>query len=354
MNYILILSLLISQLVLASESKQYLVTTHHPHDLDELQKYTKIIKSNGRTLLVSINNEKTFPIHLRSIVREVQESEISNYVPANKNLEVKNPVVESLLKNVTAAEVKNIVTKMSAFTNRRSGTEDNLQASRYIEGEFKKMGLVTEFDCFRKKTCNIYGRYNGSTKADEIILIEAHLDSVGRPNAGADDNASGIAGLLMIAKEVLSTKPKTSFIFFATNGEEQGLRGAKHYVKVLKNSGELKKIKFVINMDMIGYNKDNDKVDLETNNPFINEAKWMSDLVYTYTNLTPNIVTPAWGSDHVPFLNENIPTLLTIEHWPSKTPCYHRGCDKPDHLTYEYGAEIIKLNIAAAYLKSEE
>ena len=353
MKYIISMFLIFSQVAFAS-NKQYLVTTHHPHDLDELQKYTKIIKSNGRTLLVKINNEEDFPKHLRSIIREVSNDEILNYVPSNKNFSNKNSVVESLLKNVTPEEMKRIVTKVSDFTNRKSGSEDNLKASRYIENEFKKMSLKTEFDCFRAKTCNIYGRYTGTTKPNEIILIEAHLDSVGRANAGADDNASGVAGLLMIAKEVLSTNPKTSFIFFATNGEEQGLRGAKHYVNVLKKSGELKKVKFVINMDMIGYNKDNDKVDLETNKPFVDTAKWMSDLVYTYTNLTPNIVTPAWGSDHVPFLKEGIPTLLTIEHWPSKNPCYHRGCDKPDHLTYEYGAEIIKLNIAAAYLKSEE
>ena len=107
-------------------------------------------------------------------------------------------------------------------------------------------------------------------------------------------------------------------------------------------------------MDMIGYNKDNKLVDLETNKKFVAYAEWMAKVVTTYTKLEPNIVTPAWGSDHVPFLKEGIPSVLTIEHWPTKTPCYHRGCDTADHLTYEYGAEIIKLNIAASYLVSEE
>jgi len=354
MKLIILVAIFITLNAFASDKKQYLVITHHPHDLVELQKYTKIIRSNGRTLLVSISDEKKFPKELRSKIREIQDEEILNYTVTRKTKLKTNPIVQKLISNVSTSEMQKIVSDLSAFQNRRAGSEDNNKAVKYIEKEFKGLGLQTEVDCFQVSSCNVYGKYIGSDTPEEIILIEAHLDSVGKIGAGADDNASGVAGLLMIAKQVLSTSPKKSFIFFATNGEEKGLLGAKHYVKVLDNSGELRKINFVINMDMIGYNKDNTKVDLETNKPFVAQAEWMADLVNTYTGLVPNVVTPAWGSDHVPFLNKDIPTVLTIEHWPSKTPCYHAGCDKPGHLTYEYGIEIIKLNIAAAYLKSEE
>jgi Zn-dependent M28 family amino/carboxypeptidase len=185
----------------------------------------------------------------------------------------------------------------------------------------------------------------------DVIIVEAHLDSVGKSYAGADDNASGIAGLLMIARRIVKSSPDKSFIFFATNGEEQGLHGAKYFVKKLEKENLIKDVKFVINMDMIGYNESNTLVDIETDKKFLALAKWMSDLTHTYTSLTPNITTPAWGSDHVPFINKNIPTLLTIEHWKTKTPCYHARCDLPDHLSYDYAVDIIKLNIAASYLK---
>lgn len=354
MKYIITLSLLVAQITFAQSSKQYLVITHHPHDLEDLQKHTTIIRSEGRTLLVKINDEKTFPKVLRDKVREISDEDIVNYTPQKSKDLNPDPLVLKLLNNISVSEMTNIVTKLSGFSNRRSGSEDNLEASKYIENEFKKLGLATELDCFKKNTCNVYGKFIGTDRPEDYILVEAHLDSVGKTNAGADDNASGVAGLLMIAKQVLSISPKRSFVFFATNGEEQGLLGAKHYVKKLDQSGELRNINFVINMDMIGYNQDNTKVDLETNKNFVDVANWMADLVYTYTKLTPNVVTPAWGSDHVPFLDKNIPTVLTIEHWPSKTPCYHATCDKPGHLTYEYGLEIIKLNIAASYLKSQE
>lgn len=332
----------------------FLVTNHSPHVILELSPYIKVVKDEGRTFLIQKKNEVTFPGKLNKYLTQVKHSEVLNYIPVERMTSGINPVVQKMLEGVSASEMKQIVEKVASFSNRRAGTEDNVAASNYIMKELTSMGFETESDCFKRKTCNIYARITGTKKPNEIILVEAHLDSVGRKNAGADDNASGVAGLLMIAKKIIEIKPERSFIFFATNAEESGLKGAKHFVKKLSKTGEIKNIKFVINMDMIGYNKENNIVDLETNKPFIKTAEWMAQLVRTYTNLTPNIVTPAWGSDHVPFLRKDIPTVLTIEHWPTKTPCYHSACDTADHLTYAYGAEIIKLNIAAAYLKSIE
>jgi hypothetical protein len=63
---------------------------------------------------------------------------------------------------------------------------------------------------------------------------------------------------------------------------------------------------------------------------------------------------PAWGSDHVPFLRKGIPGILTIEHWKTKTPCYHKSCDILDTLNISYLVEIAKLNLAAAIYKLNE
>lgn len=355
MKFLVCLVLLITSTFSSADTEdQFLVITHHPEELIDIYPHVEIIKSQGRTLLVKAKPGHNLPSAIMPHLRKVLPGEVSNYVPKfKKNLDA-DPEILKLVNEVTVEQMKAYVAKVSSFGKRSAGSEDNLAASKYIEKEMQAMGLRTEFDCFKKNTCNVYGHLTGTTKPDDIILIEAHLDSVGHMNAGADDNASGIAGLLMIAKKVIQTNPKTSFIFFATNGEENGLLGAKHYAKKLAKSGELEKVKFVINMDMIGYNATSTKIDLETNKKYVKDAEWMAELVNAYTYLTPNIVTPAWGSDHVPFLKKKIPTVLTIEHWQSKTPCYHSRCDLAESLTYEYGLEIIKLNIAAAHFKSEE
>jgi hypothetical protein len=354
MKLLVFILLLTISVISNAKTKTYLITSHSPHVLTEIYPIINIIRSEGRTLLVSIKKNRNILTHLSKFFREINEDEILNYVPTSLNTLTIDQNIERLIQDITAKKVETIVSQVSSFKNRKAGSDDNVAAANYIEAEMKKLSLVTSQDCFRRKTCNVYGKILGSKYPEEIIIVEAHLDSVGKAFAGADDNASGIAGLLLIAKKIVSTNPKRSFIFFATNGEEKGLLGARHYVKKLAKSGEINNIKFVINMDMIGFNKTDMKMDLETNKPFIKAAEWMASVAKTYTKLVPNIVTPAWGSDHVPFLKQDIPTILTIEHWPTKTPCYHSKCDLPDHLTYGYAAEIIKLNIAASFIKSEE
>ena len=103
-------------------------------------------------------------------------------------------------------------------------------------------------------------------------------------------------------------------------------------------------------MDMIGYNQ-NGIVDIETNRQFEDLARWKSSLVNTYTSLKPEITMPAWGSDHVPFLQQGVPSILTIEHWKTKNPCYHRECDKMEKINFTYLMEILKLNVAASIEK---
>ena len=108
-----------------------------------------------------------------------------------------------------------------------------------------------------------------------------------------------------------------------------------------------------INMDMVGYNS-NGIVELETDQQYENLAKWFANLAVTYTSLKSKITIGAWGSDHAPFINGGVPTLLTIEDWSTKTPCYHMECDKPSTVNYDYAAEIAKLNLAAIMTKDIE
>jgi len=90
---------------------------------------------------------------------------------------------------------------------------------------------------------NIVAVRPGSNKT---IVIGAHYDSVSR-SPGADDNASGVAGVLELAKRACRGKG-SKIIFILFSGEEQGLVGSRYWVK---NNKE--KIDFMINLDMIGH-----------------------------------------------------------------------------------------------------
>lgn len=127
-----------------------------------------------------------------------------------------------------------------------------------------EIGLRTK----TSKGTNVLGLLPGDGSSDEIIIIGAHMDHLGyggkgsgslRPDEdtihnGADDNASGIAGLLELA-EKLSAKPlNRAVLFIAFDAEEKGLLGSKHFVDnpVL----DLENVAVMLNMDMIGRLKD--------------------------------------------------------------------------------------------------
>jgi Zn-dependent M28 family amino/carboxypeptidase len=118
---------------------------------------------------------------------------------------------------------------------------------------------------------NVVGILDGSdpTLKNEVIVIGAHYDHLGRGGEGslapregeihhgADDNASGVAGMLELARFFTSQKlrPRRTIVFMAFSGEEEGLLGSNYYV--YHPIVPLANTVAMINMDMIGRMKDN-------------------------------------------------------------------------------------------------
>lgn len=132
------------------------------------------------------------------------------------------------------------------------------EASR--KGE--KVNISLDYEYKTVETANIIGIIEGKDEKlkNETIFISAHLDHVGNNgdgtfNPGALDNASGIAGLLEIAKLMKSNEqaPDRTLVFVVFNGEEQGMFGSRYYVN--HPLYDLKTSK-IINLDMIGSPKE--------------------------------------------------------------------------------------------------
>lgn len=154
---------------------------------------------------------------------------------------------------------------------RKSGTPGIEKAAVYIENEFKKIGLTTfdgletyrqTFDFENRRTkekitsSNIIGVLEGRSKKDEIVIISAHYDHLGMKTSGegdliyngANDDASGVAGVLTLAKYFKEVGNERTLVFVAFTAEEMGLIGSTHFGKGIDAS------KFVagINLEMIG------------------------------------------------------------------------------------------------------
>ena len=320
----------------------YQVISQHPHDVQKLTPFIETVREDGRLWIVRLKPEA--PAGLQRYLEPVADRRLESRLVESSGRKARAHISRAVLE-VESERLRTDVVALAAYKTRAAGTEDNRKASAWVEARLKELGYRTQQICYRSGICSVIADQTGSN-ASEVILVMAHLDSVGRDFAGADDNASGTAALLEMARVLAGKNLKHTLRFFVTNGEENGLLGASHYASLLDQSGEIRQIKFAINMDMVGYNS-NGIVELETDSAFEREALEMAQLVHTHTALKPKVTLGAWGSDHVPFIKKDVPTVLTIENWSTKTPCYHAACDKPDTINYAYAAEITKLNVAS-------
>jgi len=162
------------------------------------------------------------------------------------------------------ADVK--ILSSDTYQGRKTGTPGGQMAAEYIIKRFRDIGLTAYKNTYKEtfiigerrieniKGTNIIGYIPGRKK--EAIVISAHYDHLGIINGqiykGADDNASGVGGLLAIAAYFVKNKPNYTLIFAAFDAEEIGLLGAKVFVSDPPES--LSYIKLNINMDMISHN----------------------------------------------------------------------------------------------------
>ena len=160
-----------------------------------------------------------------------------------------------------------------SMQGRKAGTEGIEKAAKYIEGQFKKIGLKyfnnnsfrQTFNYKNKRSrnqeelnlFNVVGFLEGNEKKDEIVVISAHYDHLGMKSSGAgdlifngaNDNATGVAAVLALAEYFKSKNNNSrSILFIAFTAEEMGLVGSNYFGKTISPES----IVAGINIEMIG------------------------------------------------------------------------------------------------------
>lgn len=244
---------------------------------------------------------------------------------------------------------------------RRTFTAGNLAARDWISATLADLGWKTSLHAFNMvggMSYNVIGERTGHTRPDDIYIVGAHMDSTSSQAyilaPGAEDNASGTAALLEIARVLQDQTPASTIRLVAFSGEEQGLIGSGAYVEYLAEvRHELDNVKGVYIMDMIGYTSDPDSlhVFLQSYNPDV--YPWMGDIrdhltamAATYTTLRVFTSNQALGSDHLSFLSRQVPAVLLIEAEFHSYPYYHTTNDLPSYVVPAEGEEVIKLLVA--------
>jgi Peptidase family M28/PDZ domain/PA domain len=228
-----------------------------------------------------------------------------------------------------------------------------------IDRELKPVGfelplsldLQTDVQRIQRTTSNVIGYLPGLTS--EYVVIGAHYDHLGMGeqfslapslvpsiHPGADDNASGVAGVIELARWFAGQpKLKRGVLFMAFTGEELGLLGSGHYVN--KPLLPLEQCAAMINMDMVGRMKENRLVVGGASSGSTLKAL-IEDLGKRHAELKLDHSEPAGfgGSDHTSFANKQIPVLFFFSGLHAD---YHKPSDTWDKIDPEASARLLAL-----------
>ena len=262
---------------------------------------------------------------------------------------------------------------------------------RYIEAEFEEMGVESRRQkAFHSDVMveNVIGHIEGTHYPDSVIVVGAHMDSE-KSSPGADDNGSGIAGMLEIARVLSSYAPKYSIDFVGFDCEEIGWLGSKLYVNKAQNNGAVKKIKAVINLDMIGYYSDSPNSQkipegFETVYPKVvgrlNENKNRGDFIIIISRAGADFIVDQYlesvadyvpelkvenleqkgemvgtlaASDHVPFWRVGVPAIHVSDGADSRNPHYHSSFDRIHDVNFEFLENVVSASLITVAVISE-
>jgi Zn-dependent M28 family amino/carboxypeptidase len=193
------------------------------------------------------------------------------------------------------------------------------------------------------KAYNVAGVVKGTKKPDSMIIITAHYDHLGGMGKetyfpGANDNASGIALLLNLARYYAANPQPYSIGFILFAGEEAGLIGSKHFTE--NPLVPLRNIRFLLNTDLAGTGEEGITVVNATEFP--QEFALMQQINKEGNYLTAvNARGKAANSDHYFFTEKGVPAFFFYTLGGIKA--YHDVFDKADTLPLNEHEDLFKL-----------
>lgn len=241
----------------------------------------------------------------------------------------------------------------------RKIADDTEKEQTYIELNRASLSINVDVQRTPLLTDNVGGILPGAGDLkDQYIVIGSHYDHVGYGyfgsgngekgkgilHPGADDNASGTSGNLLVAERLARAykamdpgTPRRTILFMAFSAEESGLKGSEHYVN--HPIAELSRHALMINMDMIGRLRDG-KLEFSG----VGTGEGLKDFVQPYLDSSGMTVASKPSglgpSDHASFAQSNVPALFAFTGLHED---YHKITDTPDLINYDGAAQVVDM-----------
>ena len=283
------------------------------------------------------------------------------------------------LANVSFERLEADVQALAAIPTRHVNSGGIRLAADFLLEGFRQAGdhvlpseypFPLEFGGMVSEQRNIVARIPGWDEAAGSILIGAHYDSRtvsiddwASPAPGANDNATGVASLLEIARLLNDFRPRATILLVAFSAEETGLQGSRHYV--VSGVPEQEGLRAMLDLDIIGNSAG--EAGAGTLRVFagggpgsssLGLATWLRGVAEAHVPdlevlVQDQLDRPGRYSDHVSFFEAGIPSVRLIEDL-EQTELQHNADDRPERIDAQYLVRVTRLVLAAAFELSED
>ena len=278
-----------------------------------------------------------------------------------------DPFITAFVNDLNADSISAWTTQLQNMQPRFMLSENRRNIAVFIRDKFIQLGYPgTQLDSFYLTTYykdttyhtwqyNVIASLTGTTSADTIYVIGAHYDATlnaGNPwinTPGADDDAGGVASLFDLARVMKKRnfQPKSTIQFIAFGAEELNMDGSNNYTQKAVMTG--KKIKWMLNHDMISYEPSSVQSDWKVNMmDYSNSTALRQDaqrIAGLYTCLgTANDTTHNKEGDSYNFFLRGYKAVFFISF--SSTPHYHTLQDLVGNCNFNYCREVTKISCA--------
>jgi hypothetical protein len=292
-----------------------------------------------------------------------------------------DPDIVAIVQRVAPDSVDATVRRLVAFGTRFMGSDSNAVASVWMRDKLAGLGYPAQFDTFdvnvpRRtystgqtfqisglKQWNVIAEKRGVLFPDKKVVLGAHYDTIAldRPQSaqdvapGANDNASGVAALLEIARLLQDVDLDVTVVFALWGAEELGLIGSRHYAAEAR--ARFEDIVIMIQVDAIGKRSTlfTNGFSIDTIGPYLSQGEALALAATDYSAVRAfsgsggqvRITPRGCGcSDHQAFIDQGYPALGVFQYFDNPAPHLNMSTDTLDQVDLDLVVGITQTALA--------
>ncbi len=325
-----------------SENDSYFIAWFHkgiePAYLDQIQPLADILLQTEDYLVLQPKNNALIHPPVNGRISRITQKTISvpsNFTAPDKGALKYDPDIEAMMEEVDTNIYLNNLQHLQDYGTRNAYTPESIEAQNWIKEQFESYGYSVELFDFSMPngpaSDNVIATKTGTKYPDEYVVLGGHYDSYSYSGQapGADDDASGVCGVLEVARVMADFETDRTVLFCAWSGEEYGLYGSEAYADWAANEGL--NILGYFNIDMCGYRNPGDPIHTDMIAPSSAQP-----LVQFYTDVCglylPDFIIDAGNltggdSDHTSFNNAGYMGIFPFEDSQNYSPYIHTSSD---------------------------